>query len=323
MFDKTQNQPVKSTSKDKGKELSDFVIHVMPESFKQKKSVLRDEKLVAASVKKPEKKPVLKKTLKKGLKPIPRKMPLPVKKKSKAPIVLALAGLFFVIILVLLGWVAIRSLEQEVVVEEVVIEVPVEVEPLPEEIGPGSDLDSDGLSDIEEGLYGTDARNPDSDNDTFLDGNEVFHRYSPLGEAPQTLLATGSVREYENEQLGFSLTYPVLWSVAAEVDAEFEQTQEIIFRTNSTATIRLMAQGMAQDLFEDWYTQNASGQIAFVELDQTLTKEGYMAYMNSDELMAYIEAGGRVYIFEYDLADELEIVYLQTFQMMINSFLIQ
>ena len=55
-------------------------------------------------------------------------------------------------------------------------------------------------------------------------------------------------------------------------------------------------------------------------MDVTLTKEGYMAYIGSDGLLAYIEAGDMVFVFEYDLADELEIVYLQTFQMMINSF---
>lgn len=41
------------------------------------------------------------------------------------------------------------------------------------------DSDNDGLSDSDEALYYTDPNNPDTDGDTFLDGVEVAHGYSP------------------------------------------------------------------------------------------------------------------------------------------------
>ncbi|MBI4135674.1 hypothetical protein HY477_03000 [Candidatus Uhrbacteria bacterium] len=44
-----------------------------------------------------------------------------------------------------------------------------------------SDFDHDGLSDALEIFYGTDPANPDSDDDTFLDGEEVRRGYNPLG----------------------------------------------------------------------------------------------------------------------------------------------
>ncbi len=319
MFDESQKQAPKGAKKQKKGELSDFVIHVMPEAFKQKKTVVKEEK---RPVVKAAPKPVPKPTPK----PVPPKQPVkkpvtPVKKKSKLPWILAIAGILFVIAIAVLGWVALQGIEEEEVVEGEIIEEEVIVEE--EEIRPGSDLDSDGLSDIEEVMYGTDARDPDSDGDTFLDGNEVFHRYSPLGEAPQTLLDTGSVEEYESEDLGFTLTYPTQWTVAAEVDSEFQETEEVIFRTNSTATIRLTASSLEDLVFEDWYAENSFGEGEYDDLDTTLTKEGYVAYMSPDELLAYVEAEGRVYVFQYDLSDEIEIVYLQTFQMMINSFLAQ
>ena len=52
------------------------------------------------------------------------------------------------------------------------------------EVGvPGTDTDSDGLTDLEESLiYQTNPRLPDTDRDGFLDGNEVFHLYNPNGE---------------------------------------------------------------------------------------------------------------------------------------------
>ncbi len=44
-----------------------------------------------------------------------------------------------------------------------------------------ADFDHDGLSDALEIFYNTDPANPDSDDDTFLDGEEVRRGYNPLG----------------------------------------------------------------------------------------------------------------------------------------------
>lgn len=43
------------------------------------------------------------------------------------------------------------------------------------------DYDRDNLSDALELFYGTDPGNPDSDNDTFADGEEVLRGYNPAG----------------------------------------------------------------------------------------------------------------------------------------------
>ena len=84
---------------------------------------------------------------------------------------------------------------------------------------PGKDTDSDGLTDVEELLYGTNFRDPDSDEDTFLDGNEVFHRYHPLGVAPSTLIDTGAVKIFGDA--GYA--YECLLSV--DMDAWFVARQ--------------------------------------------------------------------------------------------------
>lgn len=43
------------------------------------------------------------------------------------------------------------------------------------------DSDNDGLTDMEEIIYGTDSQNPDSDGDGYKDGAEVDNGYNPLG----------------------------------------------------------------------------------------------------------------------------------------------
>jgi hypothetical protein len=47
---------------------------------------------------------------------------------------------------------------------------------------PNLDSDNDGLSDVQELIYGTDINNPDSDGDTYLDGAELKSGYNPLGK---------------------------------------------------------------------------------------------------------------------------------------------
>ncbi|MDO8469888.1 MAG: hypothetical protein Q7S84_02610 [bacterium] len=48
-------------------------------------------------------------------------------------------------------------------------------------VGGTGDADSDGLTDSQEILYGTDPANPDTDGDGYTDGEEVEKGYNPLG----------------------------------------------------------------------------------------------------------------------------------------------
>lgn len=50
--------------------------------------------------------------------------------------------------------------------------------------GGSYDSDFDGLTDREERTYGTDPTNPDTDGDTFLDGEEISAGYNPLIPSP-------------------------------------------------------------------------------------------------------------------------------------------
>jgi hypothetical protein len=52
----------------------------------------------------------------------------------------------------------------------------------PVPINPSSDADADGLTYAQELLMGTDANDPDTDNDSYLDGTELQSGYNPLGE---------------------------------------------------------------------------------------------------------------------------------------------
>ena len=63
------------------------------------------------------------------------------------------------------------------------------------------DRDSDGLRDWEEGLWGADPNNPDTDNDGALDGEEVDNNRNPIKAGPDDVLTDiqiqNGVRSYE------------------------------------------------------------------------------------------------------------------------------
>lgn len=179
---------------------------------------------------------------------------------------------------------------------------------------PGKDTDSDGLTDIEELLYGTDPREPDSDKDTFLDGNEVFHRYHPLGDAPATLLDTGAVRELTEALYPYTLFYPSTWSVALDRD-----NLGVTFKSSRQASILVRWEEKSASLtLADWFAAKDTGTDAD-EMKETLTKLGYYGLVAENDRTAYLDVGDAVVTMVYDLGEKNQIEYLQTFQMMVNS----
>ncbi len=192
-----------------------------------------------------------------------------------------------------------------------------EPESEPEVSRSGIDTDSDGLTDTEENdLYGTDYRNPDSDNDEFLDGNEVFHRYNPLGNAPVTLLESGLVSRFESEGFSYTTLYPSAWSPVI-VGGD---TEGIMFNIESGEVIQILVQAKeAEQSLAEWFTtQSPESDPRLVE--NIVTKNGYQGIRSPDDLTVYLEVNGSVYVISYNLGSKNLIDYRQTFEMMINSF---
>jgi len=180
---------------------------------------------------------------------------------------------------------------------------------------PAKDTDSDGLTDIEELLYGTNFREPDSDKDTFLDGNEVFHSYDPLGLAPLTLLDTGAVKVFQDTAFAYSIYYPATWTPSPTADGS-----SVIFRSSRQASVSVATVAKATTLsLADWYNAQAVGNDA-KQLKETLTKDGFYGLTSADDRTTYLDNGSSVITLIYDLGTRSQIEYLQTFEMMVNSF---
>lgn len=251
--------------------------------------------------------------------PVPPPAPAPIAKPAPAPLVIkkkshvvrnvAIISLVFLVFISLLAggayyyFVVMAEEETIVVTPEPVRPAPVvPVVPVVQDPVPGVDTDSDGLTDREEQLYATDFRNADSDADSFLDGNEVFHRYDPLGLSPSTLFDTGSVLVYKGtrpDARAFEIYYPKAWTVT-------EDPAGFTISLPRTETISL--------------AYIANGAIP-LNATKSTTKNGFIAYTAIDKRTVTIELeNGAFAVFTYELNDATTIEYLQTFQMMVNSY---
>lgn len=293
----------KSVKKDSAP-AGDVVIHVMPKEFFGKEASAKAPIAQVAPPPPPKK-----------VKPVAAPKPPVPKKKSRTPLFI-LAGIIFLIALAVGGYLVVQSVQPE---PEPAPEPQPQPEPQPAPepepeptITRGIDTDTDGLTDREESLYGTDFRNPDSDGDSYLDGNEVFHRFDPIGFAPSTLLDTGSVVEYIEDD--YRLTYPRSWTLSSSPDA-------ISLQSTTSARFNVTRHDFGDaDSFEAWYRENISTSVPQFIAGES--KEGYVTYeREDDEMVIYMLANGSVFEFRYLLGNSLTIDYLQTFQMVVNSFI--
>jgi hypothetical protein len=295
---------------------SDIVIHTMPKEFYDREVKIKEEEKPQPPKPVPAPAPV-------PVAPPPKPKPVapPKPRRSKLGVVIVI---LLVMILLAVGGLAFAYSQGLFAPEQAEPTPEPEPEPEPEEPKPepepakpisGADTDSDGLTNVEELLYGTDFRNPDSDGDTYLDGNEVFHRFDPRGLAPSTLLDTGAVRVLESVDLPFTMFYPTTWNPVST-----PASQRVSFRSTTGAGVNVLWQDKAADqTLEAWYEARV-GEVELNRLQPTTTKEGYKALIGPDERVMYLEAGTRVYTLIYDLGDAKSIEFLQTFKMMVNSF---
>ncbi len=177
----------------------------------------------------------------------------------------------------------------------------------------GLDTDSDGLTDGEEVLYGTNAQKPDTDSDRFLDGNELFHLYNPAAAAPGKLSESGLVRSLTSPT-GWVMSVPASWTSATdEADAN-----RLILQTGKGERILLSVESnpSKQDL-APWVAARINQSAE--NLGEFTTKGGLRGVYSPDRMQAWLAWGDAVFHMTYDLQTQPFVNYRTTFEMMLNS----
>ncbi len=198
----------------------------------------------------------------------------------------------------------------------------VELVPKVEEfqIAPGipssPDSDSDGLTDVEETIYRTEANNPDSDTDGNPDGQEILNLMDPLQTGEVKLATSGLINVYTNPTFSYSFFYPASWLARAIPETN---NQEVLVITNTGEFFSATVENNPERLTPvDWYLRQSPS------TDQALLYStivnNQQAVWNPDHLTVYISKEDRVYILSYNVGTEKQANFKTTFEMLINGF---
>ena len=194
-------------------------------------------------------------------------------------------------------------------------------QPLPS----STDSDSDGLTDVEEQLYGTNANAPDSDGDSFVDGKqvlangqivgEVYLGYNPSGIG--RLDTSGLVRLYTNTTWSYALLYPTNWLAQAS-----DTSARTVLFTPSNPTgefIQVMVEDNPSKLTAlNYYLSLNPGLTASAV--ESVVINGLEGVRSADGENVYLAKADKVYIVRYSVGALTQVNFITSFEMMFKSF---
>jgi hypothetical protein len=181
------------------------------------------------------------------------------------------------------------------------------------------DSDADKLTDLEEELYQTEKRKPDTDGDGYLDGEELINGYNPKAAGGAKLETSGLVNKYTNPLFNYEILYPTSWLARPE-----DQSLEVVlFMTSTEEFMKISVEDNGEKLdLVNWFLRLSPGADLNL-LEKITTSKGYEALVSPDKLTYYIldpNTQDKVYVLTYNIGTLSEINFLSTFRMMINSF---
>lgn len=203
-----------------------------------------------------------------------------------------------------------------------------EPEPLPEvrtvtpivyperNIAPSTDLDGDGVTDIEEEIFNTDSGFTDTDSDGYIDRREIINLYNPSGTAPMLLVDSGFVREYINPVWQYRVYHPAAWRADSVDD---EQRQVLISAVSGEfIEVRILPRD-ADESFLAWFVRFGQNE-RITNYTETENRFSQTVWRRNDGLVAFIPTDNAVYSIIYQAAPDAQILYPTVMEMMLQSF---
>ena len=183
-------------------------------------------------------------------------------------------------------------------------------------VASAADADSDGLTDEEEKLYLTDPTKSDTDGDGFTDGAEVKNLYDPLKGGGARLANGGTVNQYINPTLKYTVLAPKSWVVKPTDNT----AQEVLFTSATGEFVSILVQNNRSGLsVQQWYKQQNPAADPGALVDFT-TLQQLNGVESPDGLTSYLAVGNHVFVFSYNIGIRTDANFLTTVTMMRNSF---
>ncbi|MFC1612815.1 hypothetical protein ACFL23_00610 [Patescibacteria group bacterium] len=176
------------------------------------------------------------------------------------------------------------------------------------------DSDHDGLTDLEEELFGSDKLNFDSDGDGYLDGLEVINFYNPSAFAPKSLDEAGLVNIYNESR--YNILYPYNW------ETEVVEEGKILFKASNGEFIQLMLSPNLDGFsVKDWYLSQVPNPMDIILDMEEITNSNRMNGLKIDENVVYLNDYNYIYVITYNFALTGQINYPSVFIMMYRSLI--
>ncbi len=189
---------------------------------------------------------------------------------------------------------------------------------LPEELKMSQDSDSDLLTDLEEGLWGTNPLESDSDGDGYNDGVEIINLYNPTvaGSGTGKLLDSNLIKTYTNTKFGYSVYYPSSW----QVQDLNEAGEEMMFKSATGEFVEVIVQKNQGGflLAKDWYL-NQNQAVKESDLEEILIGN-WSGVKSPDKLNVYLVNNNYIYTLTMNIGLKQELNYQTTYEMMLKSF---
>ncbi len=181
------------------------------------------------------------------------------------------------------------------------------------------DSDADGLTDVEENVFGSLPTNPDTDADGYKDGNEVASGYNPT-KAGTSRISDSPFIATQTTDFGtddFSLLYPKDWQTSI-----IKASEQLLLTAPSGEIIKISVRVNQQALSAlSWYLQDHP-ETSVSQLKLVDTLDGQLTGIYApDSLAAYLTdaSKSKFYVFEYLTGRQSEIRYPAIFNMIIKS----
>ena len=185
------------------------------------------------------------------------------------------------------------------------------------------DTDGDGLTDVEEGVYGTDITKPDTDGDTFIDGKQVRSDGSVIGEVYNGFNPSGTgklegsslVKRQENASKEYNLLVPSAWTATTDSSGGMLITPNQ--QTEETFQIRIN-DNPSRLAPKDWYKSISPN--SNVDNLTVISVNGLEALYTEDLSTIYFFKDTKVYSLQYLTGTMTQVNFRTTVDMMVQSF---
>jgi hypothetical protein len=176
------------------------------------------------------------------------------------------------------------------------------------------DTDADGLTDVEEGLYGTSISLPDTDGDGYVDGQEAASGYDPASKGK--LQDSVAIRQYSDPTEGYSLLYPAAWTLSDDP----QNTRGKMFSTNGEFMEVSVQENPSRLSARDWYLSKSPSVDSSLIVSVSNWDKSLSGVQSPNGLTVYFTKGDKAYVIDYNINVLTQVNFKTTFQMMNRSF---